>query len=133
MTEYPAVTKLETLLVLAKTNDKRRKEFYEALLEAHVYVVGTLDAEEQATHGTVNLRYFQGDGRWILPIFTRVSYLQQAIQQEMPVITIRGQELFRIIDPEATVVLNVGTEVDKTFSPEEVKDIASGNIFSYYK
>jgi hypothetical protein len=132
MIEYPALTKVETLLVMAKENEKRRKEFYEALLESHLYTFGTLEAEEGATTGTVNLRYFQGDSRWILLIFTRLAYMQQAMQEPTSAITIRGKELFEIADPEATIVLNVGSEVDKTFSPDEVKDIVSGKIFTYY-
>lgn len=136
MTEYPAITKVETLLVMAKTNEKRRKEFYEALLEAHLYTFGTVEAEEGAATGTVNLRYFQGDGRWVLPIFTRLDYMRGAMPEEtlkdMPAITIRGKELFDIVDPKAAVVLNIGSEVDKTFTSDEIEDIASGKIFTYY-
>ncbi|MFE7915276.1 SseB family protein, partial [Bacillus mobilis] len=50
-----------------------------------------------------------------------------------PLITIRGKELFGGIEKDATAVLNVGTEISKTFIPEEIADIASGRIFNYYK
>lgn len=132
MTEYSALTKVETLVVLAKDDRKRRKEFYETLLDVSLYTFGTLESEQDALQGTVKLRYFQGDNRWILPIFTRISYMQEAIPSETSAITIRGKKLFEIIDPDATVVLNIGTEVSKTFTPEEIKDIASGKIFMLY-
>ncbi|WP_379968960.1 SseB family protein [Ectobacillus sp. sgz5001026] len=132
MTEYSALTKVETLVVLAKDDKKRRKEFYEALLDISLYTFGTLESEKDALQGTVKLRYFQGDSRWILPIFTRISYMQEAIPSEISAITIQGKKLFEIIDPDATVVLNIGTEVSKTFTPEEIKDIASGRIFTLY-
>ncbi|WP_416825580.1 SseB family protein [Ectobacillus polymachus] len=132
MTEYSALTRVEALVALAKTDEKRRKEFYDALLDAHLYTFGKLESEKGAAEGKITLRYFQGDNMWVLPIFTRISYMQEAIPSEMSAITIRGKELFNIIDLEATVVLNIGTEVSKTFSPDEVKDIASGKIFSLY-
>jgi len=55
------------------------------------------------------------------------------LPEETPLITIRGKELFENLDQEATAVLNVGTELSKTFIPEEVADIASGRIFNYYQ
>lgn len=132
MTEYSALMKVEALVVLAKEDRKRRKEFYEALLDVSLYTFGTLESEQDTLQGTVKLRYFQGDNRWILPIFTRISYMQEAIPSETSAITIRSKKLFEIIDPDATVVLNIGTEVSKTFTPEEIKDIASGKIFTLY-
>ncbi|UOY92675.1 SseB family protein [Ectobacillus sp. JY-23] len=137
MTEFPAITKVETLLVMAKANEKRRKDFYEALLESHLYTFGTLEAEEEATTGQVTLRYFQGDGRWVLPIFTRLDYMREAMPEDVlkdaSAIMIRGKELFDIVDTKATVVLNVGSEVDKSFTEAEIEDIKTGKIFTYYK
>ena len=43
------------------------------------------------------------------------------------------KELFGSIEKDATAVLNVGTDISKTFIPEEIADIASGRIFNYYK
>lgn len=43
------------------------------------------------------------------------------------------KELFGGIEKDATAVLNVGTDISKTFIPEEIADIASGRIFNYYK
>ncbi len=42
------------------------------------------------------------------------------------------KELFGSIEKDATAVLNVGTDISKTFIPEEIADIASGRIFNYY-
>ena len=53
--------------------------------------------------------------------------------QKEHLITIRGKELFGSIEKDATAVLNVGTDISKTFIPEEIADIASGRIFNYYK
>ncbi len=127
------VKKIETLLVLADEDKQKQKEFYETLLTTHVYVAGTVDIEEGDSQGIVHLRYFQGDGRWILPFFTQLEFLQAALPEDAPVISIRGKELFESIDVEATAVLNIGTDLDKTFTPPEIADIASGRIFNYYQ
>ncbi|MCP8968555.1 SseB family protein [Ectobacillus ponti] len=132
MADITISSQVEAMLLLAKNDPNKRKLFYQAFLESFVYVAGTLEEEEGARQGTMTLKYFQGDGRWILPIFTKLEYLAQAIVEDMPVISVRVKELFEQVDPEATVVLNVGTELDKTFSPEEVQDLVSGEIFKKY-
>ena len=40
------------------------------------------------------------------------------------------KELFGSIEKDATAVLNVGTDISKTFIPEEIADIASGRILT---
>ena len=52
-------------------------------------------------------------------------------QKERPLLRY-GKELFGSIEKDATAVLNVGTDISKTFIPEEIADIASGRIFNYY-
>ncbi|MEI4800636.1 SseB family protein [Bacillus sp. NPDC077411] len=127
------IKKLEILLALADEDKNKQKEFYETLLTTYVYVAGTVDIKEGDPQGTVHLRYFQGEGRWILPFFTQLEFLQAVLPEDVPVITIRGKELFDSIDAEATAVLNIGTDLDKTFTPPEIADISSGRIFNYYQ
>lgn len=40
------------------------------------------------------------------------------------------KELFGSIEKDAIAVLNVGTDISKTFIPEEIADIASGRILT---
>lgn len=49
-------------------------------------------------------------------------------QKERPLLRYVGKELFGSIEKDATAVLNVGTDISKTFIPEEIADIASGRI-----
>lgn len=131
--EQIPVKKIETVLVLAEEDKQKQKEFYELLLTTHFYVTGSIEADDSASEGTLRLRYFQGEGRWIVPFFTQLEFVKEVLPEETPLITIRGKELFENLDKEATAVLNVGTEISKTFIPEEIADIASGRIFNYYQ
>ncbi|KFN01244.1 SseB family protein [Bacillus clarus] len=131
--EQIPVKKIETVLVLAEDDKQKQKEFYELLLTTQFYVAGSIEAEDAAIEGTLRLRHFQGEGRWIVPFFTQLEFVKDVLPEGTPLITIRGKELFESIDKEATAVLNVGTELSKTFIPEEIADIASGRIFNYYK
>lgn len=131
--EQIPLKRIEEVLVLAGDDTQKQKEFYELLLTTHFYVAGSVEAEESATEGTVRLRYFQGEGRWIVPFFTQLEFVKEVLPEGTPLITIRGKELFENLDAEATAVLNVGTEFNKTFIPQEIADIASGRIFNYYK
>ncbi|WP_459500976.1 SseB family protein [Bacillus sp. C1] len=131
--EQIPVKKIETVLVLAEEDKQKQKEFYELLLTTQFYVAGSIEADDSAAEGTLRLRYFQGEGRWIVPFFTQLEFVKEVLPEETPLITIRGKELFKNLDQEATAVLNVGTELSKTFIPEEIADIASGRIFHYYQ
>lgn len=127
------VKKVETLLFLAQDDKQKQKEFYEALLTTKFYAPGSVDIQGNNKEGIVHLRHFQGEGRWILPFFTQFKFIQGVLPEGTPIISIRGKELFRSIDKEATAVLNIETEFTKTFTPAEIADIASGRIFNYYK
>ena len=62
-----------------------------------------------------------------------MEFVKDVLPEGTPLITIRGKELFGSIEKDAIAVLNVGTDISKTFIPEEIADIASGRIFNYYK
>ena len=129
--EQISVKKLEEVLVVAGDDKQKQKEFYELLLSTEFYVAGSLEAED-GTEGILRLRHFQGEGRWIVPFFTQMEFVKDVLPEGTPLITIRGKELFGSIEKDATAVLNVGTDISKTFIPEEIADIASGRIFNYY-
>ncbi|MDA2635389.1 SseB family protein [Bacillus cereus] len=131
--EQISVKKLEEVLVVAGDDKQKQKEFYELLLSTEFYVAGSLEAEDGATEGILRLRHFQGEGRWIVPFFTQMEFVKDVLPEGTPLITIRGKELIGSIEKDATAVLNVGTDISKTFIPEEIADIASGRIFNYYK
>ncbi len=54
-------------------------------------------------------------------------------QKEHPLLRYVGKNYLVALKKDATAVLNVGTDISKTFIPEEIADIASGRIFNYYK
>jgi hypothetical protein len=130
--DIPVLNKVESLLLSAKDKPEKRREFYEALLQSRVFVFGEIITNQETNETKLNLRYFQGNGHWILPMFSQLHHVQENMVQDMPILPIIVSELFKVVDPEATVVLNPGTEVDKTFFPEEVKDIVSEKIFTYF-
>ena len=59
-----------------------------------------------------------------------MEFVKDVLPEGTPLITIRGKELFGSIEKDATAVLNVGTDISKTFIPEEMRYIASGRIFN---
>ncbi|MBO9128418.1 SseB family protein [Bacillus sp. 165] len=131
--DIPVLNKVESLLLSAKGQPEKRREFYEALLQSRVFVFGEIINNKDTNETKLNVRYFQGNGRWILPMFSQLEHVQEnMVKDDMPILPIIVSELFKVVDPEATVVLNPGTNVDKTFTSEEVKDIVSGKIFDYF-
>ena len=115
----------------SRDDKQKQKEFYELLLSTEFYVAGSLEAEEGATEGILRLRHFQGEGRYRSVLYTN-GICKRCVARRNALITIRGKELFGSIEKDATAVLNVGTDISKTFIPEEIADIASGRIFNYY-
>ncbi|MDR4162664.1 SseB family protein, partial [Bacillus paranthracis] len=83
--------------------------------------------------GILRLRHFQVEGRWIVPSFTQMDIVKDVLPEGTPLITIRGKELFGSIEKDTTAVLNVGTDISKTFIPEQIAEIAFGRILNYYK
>ena len=101
------------------------------LLSTEFYVAGSLEAEEGATEGILRLRHFQGEGRWIVPFFTQMEFVKDVLPEGTPYYD-TWERIICSIEKDATAVLNVGTDISKTFIPEEIADIASGRI-NYYK
>lgn len=89
--EQIPVKKIEEVLVLAGDDKQKQKEFYELLLTTEFYVAGSLEAEDGATEGTLRLRHFQGEGRWIVPFFTQLKFVKDVLPEGTPLITIRGK------------------------------------------
>ncbi|HUB07782.1 MAG TPA: enhanced serine sensitivity protein SseB C-terminal domain-containing protein [Myxococcales bacterium] len=118
---------IERLLQLAARDAARRPEFYRALLEATVYVLGPQG--EAAADGRVRLppgaelslqTWQRADGTPFIPFFTSKAALQRAIQGPAHFVSLPARALLETTRGSA-LVLNPGSDYGKAFSPAEVE------------
>lgn len=92
-----------------------RADFYRILLNGTVYVLG-----ERRGRDTVLQRWKkQGDGSEIIPFFSSLRLLEQAISTPTPYLRLNGRDLFRAAD-ETPLILNPFSETNKDFLTDEV-------------
>jgi len=120
-----SVDKLGDLLRLAAGEPARRPDFYRALLEATVFVIGQpggqgLGRVELDAGTTVSLQHWQRpDGAPVLPFFTSKEALQRAVDAEVGFIALPARTLFEVTRGTA-LVLNPRSDYGKEFLPSEV-------------
>ncbi len=75
---------LETLLEKAATEPAHRPAFFSALLEATVWVPGSAaDGEQIVEDSALDLQHWEKeDGSSVIPFFTSLEALQQAVEDE---------------------------------------------------
>lgn len=127
---------LESLLKLAATESIHRIAFFRALLEATVLVLvdhsaqGSEDGEMSFTAGNgVNILHWEKqDGESVIPFFTSVEVLQQALDlaedhpidsEKQPFVAMPVRVLFEMTQG-AHLFLNPKSEHGKEFWPQEV-------------
>lgn len=127
---------LESLLKLAATESIYRSAFFRALLDATVLVL-VKDSEEGGEEGEMTftagngvniLHWEKQDGESVIPFFTSVKVLQQALDQAegdqaasetQPFVAMPVRVLFELTQG-AHLFLNPKSEYGKEFWPEEV-------------
>ncbi|OUY90180.1 endopeptidase IV [Yersinia pestis subsp. microtus bv. Altaica] len=127
---------LESLLKLAATASIHRTAFFRVLLDATVLVLvgdseqGSDDGEMSFTtaNGVNILHWEKQDGESVIPFFTSVEVLQQALEQtdgetigseKQPFVAMPVRVLFEMTQG-AHLFLNPKSEYGKEFWPEEV-------------
>lgn len=125
--------KLEELLRAAASDPSARPDFYRALLDATVFVIGstgdpalgrrTLLTDEKAQL----LNWTRGDGFHVIPFFTSMESLQRAISEQVSYIGLPARTLFEMTKG-ATLVINGRLEHGKEFFPQEIEALLAGGM-----
>ncbi|MCR0996732.1 enhanced serine sensitivity protein SseB [Serratia rubidaea] len=126
---------LERLLKLAVSEAAHRPAFFRELLESTVYILG--DGEQVQQEGNITLdadtpvdiqHWEKQDGSSVVPFFSSLRLLQQAVEDEQPFIAMPARVLFEITQG-AELFLNPKAEYGKEFYPEEVAQLlANGGV-----
>ncbi len=117
---------LETLLAQAASEPAYRPAFFRTLLESSVWVPGSA-AEEGAVSAdsAVDLHHWEkADGTSVIPFFTSLQALEQAVQDEQPFVVMPARVLFEMTLGE-TLFLNARLETGKEFFPQEIRHLLS--------
>ncbi len=101
---------LETLLEQAATEPAHRPAFFRTLLESTVWVPGTAaEGEAVVEDSALDLQHWEKeDGTTVIPFFTSLEALQQAVEDEQAFVV--GETLF----------LNAKLPTGKEFMPREI-------------
>ena len=125
--------RLEEVLKLAATEPAHRPEFFSLLMEASVWVPGESAEEgEIAATAQVDLRHWEkDDGTTVIPFFSSVSAMEQAVSEEQPFLVMPVRTLFEMTLGE-TLFLNPKLPSGKEFSPREIGNllVEDGNALS---
>ncbi len=117
--------RLEEVLKLAASEPAHRPEFFSLLMDASVVVPGeSAEAGSAIDANTpVDLQHWEkDDGTSIIPCFTSVSALEQAVSSEQAYLVMPLRTLFEMTLGE-TLFLNPKLPEGKEFSPREIADL----------
>lgn len=115
---------LETLLEKAATEPGHRPAFFRTLLEATVWVPGAAAQGEQVVEDSVLdlLHWEKDDGTSVIPFFTSLEALQQAVEDEQSFVVMPVRTLFAMTLGE-TLYLNAKLPTGKEFAPREISHL----------
>lgn len=126
---------LERLLRLAASEPAHRPAFFRELLDSTVYILG--DSEQVPHDGEitlnaetpVNIQHWEKqDGSSVVPFFTSLEALQNAVEDEQPFIAMPARVLFEITQG-AELFLNPKGTHGKEFLPAEIAMLlATGGV-----
>lgn len=124
---------LELALRLAADEPAHRPDFYKALLDSTVFILGhsdgsnlgerTLEAEEKVSIQN----WVREDGSPVIPFFSSLHSLQKAIEEEVTYMALPSKSLFAMTKG-ATLVLNPKLAYGKEFSPNEIEALLSDGV-----
>lgn len=117
---------LETLLELAAGEPAHRPAFFRVLLESTVWVPGeAAEGEAIDAESAVELQHWEkDDGGSVIPFFTSVEALQQAISHEQAFVAMPVRTLFEMTLGQ-TLFLNAKLPTGKEFTPREISHLVS--------
>lgn len=117
---------LETLLEQAATEPAYRPAFFRELLDATVWVPGTAaEGEAIDADSAVDLQHWEkDDGTSVIPFFSSLEALQQAVNTEQAFVMMPVRTLFEMTLGE-TLFLNARLPTGKEFTPGEIQHLIS--------
>lgn len=112
---------LETLLEQAATEPAHRPAFFRTLLTSTVWVPGTsAEGEPVMEDSALELQHWEReDGTSVIPFFSSLNALQQAIDEEQAFVVMPVRTLFEMTLGE-TLFLNAKLPTGKEFTPREI-------------
>lgn len=115
---------LETLLEQAATEPAFRPAFFRTLLESTVWVPGTAaEGEAIVEDSALDLQHWEkDDGTSVIPFFTSLEALQQAVEEEQAFVVMPARTLFEMTLGE-TLFLNAKLPTGKEFTPREISHL----------
>lgn len=115
---------LETLLEQAATEPAYRPAFFRTLLESTVWVPGTAaEGEAIAEDSALDLQHWEkDDGSSVIPFFSSLDALQQAVDKEQAFVVMPARTLFEMTAGE-TLFLNAKLPTGKEFTPREISHL----------
>ena len=115
---------LETLLEQAATEPAHRPAFFRTLLESTVWVPGTAADDQQVVDDSaLELQHWEkDDGTSVIPFFTSLEALQQAVTTEQAFVAMPVRTLFEMTLGE-TLFLNAKLPTGKEFTPREISHL----------
>ncbi len=124
---------LETMLEKAATEPAHRPAFFRMLLESTVWVPGTsANGDAVDADSALDLQHWEKeDGTSVIPFFSSLEALQQAVEDEQAFIAMPVRTLFEMTLGE-TLFLNAKLPTGKEFTPREISHLVSeeGNPLS---
>lgn len=131
----PPANRLEHLLQAAFGDPGHRPEFYHALLESDLFVIGKTERGEAGEYVAgpegehLSIAGWNRDGKTLIPVFTSLERMNESVTEPTTYIQLNGRALLEILDSNATVLLNPGCNLGKELAPDEVKALLSGTLF----
>ena len=129
------VNELEKALHKAAADNTQAPAFYEELMESKVFILGK--PEENADSGKFTLEEEQAliiqhwereaDKSPVVPFFTSLQMLQQAINDDEPYLELPTASLFQLT-MGAPLVLNPNSEFGMEFEPEDVAILLDSDL-----
>lgn len=117
---------LEQKLMRAANDPASRPDFYKALMDSHVFVIGFTDVGGDGvttlpTGAKVSIESWEkSDGTKITPFFTSLDALQRALKKQSRYVSLPARSFFELTKG-SPLVLNPASPYGKEFYPNEVQ------------
>jgi hypothetical protein len=129
-------TSLEEAFLRAQKNPMSRREFNRMLLDSDLIVVGRIEGREFSEIGgtmrqgeKLKLGLVEHNGQRWIPCFTSTARLEAGIEQNTAYVVLNGRALLQMTRG-LPVLLNMGSEIGKEFSTEEIDALLDPNSFN---
>lgn len=124
---------LELALRLAADEPAHRPDFYKALLDSTIFILGHSDGSNfgertlEAGEKVSIQNWVRADGSPVIPFFSSLNALQRVIEEEVTYMALPARSLFEMTRG-ATLVLNPKLAYGKEFLPNEIYALLSEGV-----